>query len=193
MDQKQILNDIILTQPEFLFREYYGRLCYFAFKFLNDSSLAEDVAQDAFLAYWNNRANVSDSPNAIKDFLYSSVRNSCLNIIRREKVIGRYLDAQSDEDFKEEVIIRSIVETEIINNLHVAINTLPVACRKVFELGYLEGLSNASIAEKLNISINTVRAQKQRGLKVLRVRFNVDPLTTVIFLYLCIDKYFHVL
>jgi len=170
------------ANAELVFRQYYGRLCYFAFKFLNDRTLAEDIAQDAFVAYWNNRMNVSDDPKAIKDYLYSAIKNSCLNISRRKKVMDKYLNSRSEEDFKEEKLIHTIIESEIIESLYLAINALPDSCRKVFRLGYLEGLSNAKIAEQLNISINTVRAQKQRGLKALRLKLDVETFIAFVIL-----------
>lgn len=160
-------------EPEYLFKAYYGRLCYYAFQFIKDRSMAEDVAQDAFVAYWKNRLSIAKHDTAIKDYLYTSVRNSCLNLLRREKVIGRYMDSRSPEDYSEDKLLHTLIEAEVIDALHKAINTLPDACRKVFTLGYLDGLSNSKIAEQLNISIHTVKTQKQRGLKVLRTKLDV--------------------
>ncbi|MNL56682.1 ECF RNA polymerase sigma factor SigW [compost metagenome] len=70
--------------------------------------------------------------------------------------------------------MHKIIESELIEKLYQAISTLPEGCKKVFKLGYLEGLSNTKIAETLNISVNTVRAQKQRGLKALKTRLDYE-------------------
>lgn len=167
-------NDHSLITPEMVFNQNYGSLCYFSFQLIGDKSIAEDLVQDAFVAYWSNKGKVSDHPLAIKDYLYTAVRNSCLNLIRRKKVLERYLNSRTENDFSEEKIIHKIIESELIEKLYQAINTLPDGCKKVFKLGYLEGLSNTKIAETLNISINTVRAQKQRGLKALKTRLDYE-------------------
>lgn len=141
--------------------------------------MAEDVAQDAFMAFWKNRHSVANNDLAIKDYLYTSVRNSCLNLLRREKVISRYLNARSPEDYSEDVLLHGLIEAEVMDALHKAINSLPDACRKVFTLG-LEGLSNSKIAEQLNISIHTVKTQKQRGLKALRAKLDVETFSLLL-------------
>ncbi|MFA4868811.1 MAG: RNA polymerase sigma-70 factor [Pedobacter sp.] len=169
-----------LITPETVFNQNYGSLCYFAFQLIADKSIAEDLVQDAFVAYWSNKENVSTHPLAIKDFLYTAVRNSCLNLIRRKKVLERYLNSRNETDFSEEKIVHKIIESELIEKLYQAINTLPDGCKKVFKLGYLEGLSNTKIAETLNISVNTVRAQKQRGLKALKTRLDYESLAIFI-------------
>lgn len=176
-------NYAIIT-PEAVFNQNYGSLCYFAFQLIADKSIAEDLVQDAFVAYWSNKENVSSHPLAIKDFLYTSVRNSCLNLIRRKKVLERYLNSRTETDFSEEKIVHKIIESELIEKLYQAINTLPDGCKKVFKLGYLEGLSNTKIAETLNISVNTVRAQKQRGLKALKTRLDYESFTIFIAIFI---------
>ena len=59
-----------------------------------------------------------------------------------------------------------------IENLNVACllytSTLPVECRTVFQMSRFEGLSNQEIAERLNISINTVKYHIKKALSVLK-------------------------
>jgi RNA polymerase sigma-70 factor (ECF subfamily) len=45
---------------------------------------------------------------------------------------------------------------------------LPSACRSVFELMYVEGLTPRETGIRLNISVNTVRNQHVRGLRKLQ-------------------------
>ncbi|WP_140937705.1 sigma factor [Sphingobacterium lumbrici] len=56
-----------------LFKRYYKGLCYFAWKLVGDSELAEDLAQDAFIAYLQRKENVSEDENSIRSFLYTAV------------------------------------------------------------------------------------------------------------------------
>lgn len=168
---------------ENIFKEYYGRLCFYAFQFVKDRAIAEDVAQDAFVTYWKNRDIVSNSSSAIKDYLYTSVRNYCLNILRRQKVVDRYLASRSPDDYYEDKLLHTLIESEVIDSLYKAIDALPEACRKVFILGYVNGLSNSEIADELNISIHTVKTQKQRGLKTLRSKLDFETFSAVITIF----------
>lgn len=160
--------------PEVLFNNYYGRLCHFAWQLLEDKTMAEDIVQDVFASYWDWRSRLANDETAIKNFLYSAVRHACYNSVRHDKVRQRYFDSfQADAPEEPEVLIK-IIRAEVMEEVYKALDELPDACRQIFRLGYLEGLTNPKIAEKLNISINTVKTQKQRGLKVLRDKLNPE-------------------
>ncbi len=163
----------LIFKPEDVFKEYYGRLSYFAFQFVNDKSIAEDLVQDAFLAYWAHKSSVSDHPQAIKDFLYRAVRNAALNLLKRKKVQERYFFLRNVEQFENEKVLETIIQAEAMANLHQAVSQLPESCKNVFLLAYFQGLSNPEIAQELNISINTVRNHKYNGLKILRSHLDV--------------------
>ena len=73
-----------------LFDEYYQGLCVFASAYLKDDDLSADVVQEAFVKFWNRRRDF-DHIVKIKSFLYTIVRNDCLNIVQRQKVSRRDL------------------------------------------------------------------------------------------------------
>jgi RNA polymerase sigma-70 factor (ECF subfamily) len=155
---------------EYLFREYYARLCYFAYRFTDNHDLAEDLVQDCFLKFWDRRADVANE-TAAKAYLYQSVRNACLNALRHAEVERKYATSQqagsgTDTPHRLEMIIRA----ELLGQVHQAIESLPEGCRQVLKLAYFESLKNEEIAEQLGVSVNTVKTQKARALKLLRFR-----------------------
>lgn len=163
-------------ESEELFRQYYTRFCHFAFQLLKDEKAAEDIVQDAFLSFWKNKELVSDNPIAIKNYFYSSIRNACYNIHRRAKVKQRFLQIYEPEFIEEPVFLKAMIRSEVMDQIYDAINSLPPSCCKIFKLGYLEGLTNPKIADKLGISINTVKTQKRRALITLRAKLNPELL-----------------
>lgn len=165
---------------EELFKRYYTRLCHFAFQLLEEKDMAEDIVQDSFLAFWNSSSQIANDPIAIKNYLYSSVRNACYNLHKRSKIKERYLQVQSSNELEEPKVLQAMIRAEIMNEIYQAIQTLPDSCRQIFRMGYLEGLSNPKIAEALGISINTVKTQKQRALKVLRTSLNPEALMALL-------------
>lgn len=156
---------------EQLFKAYYSRLCYFSFQFVRDKVNAEDIVQEAFFKYWNHKDELSLYTNetAVKNFLYSTVRNASLNSIRHDKVVSNYLELQDPAPIEEFNIIHSIIRSEVLAELHMALDTLPESCQRISKMGYLSGMKNSEIAEKLGISVNTVKTQKKRGLQLLRL------------------------
>lgn len=163
-----------MLSVEKLFKEYYTRLCHFAWQLLNDKDMAEDVVQDAFMVYWNNRDSVLENDIAVKNFLYASVRNACYNITRREKVTQRFQSLYRVDELEESQVLANIIRSEVMVEIHKVIQSMPPGCKEVFRLGYLDGLTNAEIAEQLDISVNTVKTQKQRGLKLIKGKLNPE-------------------
>lgn len=53
--------------------------CSYAAKFISDSSICEDIVQDIFIKFWENR-NTFLNIFTVKAFFYKSIRNSCLDI-----------------------------------------------------------------------------------------------------------------
>ncbi|NGM64597.1 RNA polymerase sigma-70 factor [Sphingobacterium sp. SGR-19] len=161
-------------QDKHLFSRYYRALCCFAWQMVQDESVAEDLAQDAFVAYLNNKTRLSDDENAIKSFLYASIKHAVYNMSRHNKVVRKFWErtvfTESDDIDYEHQIIRA----EFTSAVHVALESLPEGCRKIMTMSYVDGYSNEDIAHELQISVNTIKTQKRRGLSVLREKLNFN-------------------
>jgi len=155
------INDITFRN---IFEEYRIRLCYFATKLLASKQDAEDVVQEAFLKLWSKRNSFHDL-NAIKAFLYITVKNRCIDIAKHHKVIRHYERGQTEGT--EEDIVMNLIESEVIEYVHLAMQKLPPGCRNVLIMSYFEKLKNKEISDQLHISINTVKTQKARALHLL--------------------------
>ena len=97
-------------------------------------------------------------------FIYSKL---LFNYIRSTRSKDRYIASLAYEE-QAENFEESIILTEIHRELAAAVEKLPEECRKVFQLCYFQGLDNESAAQELGLSVNTVKAQKARGKKILR-------------------------
>ena len=73
------------------------------------------------------------------------------------------------EDYEQEAFLLRTVQEEVIRQLYAYVRDLPLMRRKVIELS-IGGLSNKEIANYLDISVNTVKVQKNKSLKFLRER-----------------------
>ncbi|MFV0377330.1 MAG: RNA polymerase sigma-70 factor [Mangrovibacterium sp.] len=155
---------------EKLFAKSYSALCFFAFSFLKDEEAAEDIAQEAFESLWVNFEKIENIHAVQLSYLYNTTRNKCLNSIRHEKVKNELSDKQESELFVnwETDHLDTLIKSEVYNELFSAIASLPAQCRKIYEMTYLEKMSEKEIAERLSISIHSVKSQKQRGKQLLK-------------------------
>jgi len=164
-----------------LFNTYYSRLCYYAYKIINNQESSKDLVQDIFLKFHNKPAEFS-SELAVKNFLYLSVKNACLNFLRHDLVEKKFAQTQAETTLVHEEALTHIIKAEAIVLIKEAIETLPEGCRNVLKLAFFEGLKNEQIALELGISINTVKTQKQRALQLLRVKLPDKTYLLLLFL-----------
>lgn len=87
-----------------LFDEYYQALCLFAVNYLSDDAESADVVQECFIRYWDRRADF-DHLMKVRSFLYTMVRNSCLNILRNDRRRQKRLEELSGELFFKDTLI----------------------------------------------------------------------------------------
>jgi RNA polymerase sigma-70 factor (family 1) len=145
------------------FESFYPTLCLFSKRYIIQEDAANDIVQEAFIYFWNKKDEIQ-SENHARSYLYKYVKNRSLNYIRDKKTIG-FLNIENlelDRSTHESIVIE---ETNEI--IYKAINKLSPQGQEIIELS-LDGLKNQEIADKLKISINSVKTVKLRAFKVLR-------------------------
>ena len=167
-----------------VFHHYYPALCLFANKLIQNMAASEDIAQDSLIKLWEKHAGF-DSPLAIKSFLYITTRNACFNFLKRtqtgekyQKIVG-ILSKDS-----EEYVWNELTRTEVVREIKAMLKTLPPECRKIMEHSIVDGLDNQEIAQRLHISVHTVKNQKARAVYLMKKKFGNKPLLLAAFLLL---------
>lgn len=152
---------------EELYASYYASLCSYCNGIVHDRDVAEDVVQEVLVAVWRS-AKVFQSPRELTLYLYRACYNNALISLRNTSIRKGHIqkmEAEPQED--PDKLFAMTVQEELIRQLYVHIKELPEGSRQIMELS-IHGLSGPEIAEKLGISINTVKTQKSRGYKYLR-------------------------
>ncbi|MEM9895173.1 MAG: RNA polymerase sigma-70 factor [Bacteroidota bacterium] len=163
-----------LKSYEQLFRKYLSDLYRFAFSFLRDEVIAEEIAQEVLLYIWEKRDRI-DVQTTFKTYLYSAVKNKCFNYIKTE--LARQ---KATEDVNESMLSVTLeddntAEVELIKlKVRRAIDALPKKCKHIFILSRDAGLTYEEIAEELELSKKTVENQMGIALKKLREMLESD-------------------
>ena len=140
-----------------LFETYHKALCFFAARIVRDHSEAEDIVQDVFLSFWKMDRGGFPNVKTIKTFLYNSVQDRNYKNLNKEEL---------DEDY----FLCQQIRADVVAELFDAIDELPDRCKEIFKRSYVDGQEERKIAEELNISLNTIKTQKQRAKSYLRGR-----------------------
>ena len=142
----------------------YQQMFYYVYKILPHKEQAEDIIQDTFILFWNNRCNFNNLL-AAKTYLYTVVKNKVLALIRDTANRKRILQNIEWEYSTTEDNI--LIAAEICGQVQQAIQELPVQTRRVIELSMQE-MTVQKISEKMKISPNTVKTLKRAGYNNLR-------------------------
>lgn len=155
-----------MSQMENLFHRYYRSLSIYALHYLKDLDAAEDIVQECFVDLWEKQFHELDDVKETKSYLYTMVRNRCVDILRKRGNISHDVQLNDLEDIlpDEEDEERSHIEAR----LWTAIDSLPVRCREIFLLSKRDGMKYQEIADHLHISVKTVENQVRKALQVLR-------------------------
>jgi RNA polymerase sigma-70 factor (ECF subfamily) len=156
-----------------LFGDYYQPLCHLSMHYLEDPDEAKGVVQEAFIKLWEIRNELNANSN-LQNFLYTLVKNNCLNILKRKQILLKHHEKIKwmEMHYQFESLTRlgaDIMEiNELKEQIDLAIMRLPEHCRIVFEMSRYEDLKNREIAEKMGITQKTVEAHLTKALKILR-------------------------
>ena len=172
MEEQSFISQLNKKKPQafrILFNTYCRALILYAMDFNIKQDAAEDIVQDIFVRIYEGS---STFPNmeALRSFLYTSVRNHCLNLLKHEKIRQNYVqkfNPEEEEAAGQEEIELKMLKEEVYRRIFTILETLPPQCRKIFEL-HLQGMKNESIAGMLELSVHTVKTQKKRAMKQLR-------------------------
>ncbi len=81
---------------------------------------------------------------------------------------------------QETTYLAEVMRSEVLMGLHKALEQLPPQAGKIICMTYLEGKTNQETADELNLSIQTVKNQKQRGWGILKGKLPPDNYLTLI-------------
>lgn len=162
--------DIGIKAFEIVFKSHYVKLTLFANKLLNDIDVSEEIVSESLTFLWEKRDVIVFS-TSVTAYLYKMVQNKCLNYIKRQKIENEYVTYLLRNKLLDEIPehdTNPYNEKELAKQIRFAIDSLPERCRQVFEMSRFQYLKNREIAERLNISQNTVERHMTIALDKLR-------------------------
>lgn len=155
-----------------IYERYHKLLFVLAYKYLKDNDSAKDAVQQIFLKLWESRSLFSININ-LRNYLYTMLKNHLLNEIRNNYTAleKNYELAQEAIEYENEILSK-LEEKEMTEQLYRAINDLPEQKKVVCLYKLRDSLSNMEIAEKMQISVPTVKTHYSQAIKLLREHFD---------------------
>jgi RNA polymerase sigma-70 factor, ECF subfamily len=142
-----------------------------AYRVCGRRSLAEDIAQEAFLSVWRSGARYDRTRGSVRTWTLGIVHNRAVDALRRSGVHERR--RASDEGIEETIEAPERTDSQALDNavsheIRGALGELPAEQRRVIELAYFGGFTHLEIASMLDTPVGTVKGRMRLGLNKLR-------------------------
>ena len=161
---------IAVERDEYVFKSYfitnYKVFEKYAFSFLKDKYLAEDVTSEVMWKMWHLGEDLLRIGN-IEQYIFKSIKNKCLNMMRvRQPKFVNHDDVpeHADDSLNPEKLL---IGAQAVAKIEKAISDLPEKTKQAFLLVKEEKLTYKQVAECMNISPKTVDRHIQNAVKKL--------------------------
>lgn len=152
-----------------LFNAYHQRLGAYIYRLTESFQATQEIVQDVFVKIWLKRATLSEV-SCFDAYLFAAARNHAFNYLRKvARERSRLADlpaAGAGEETDDRLAL-----------LDQAIDHLPRQQKNVYLLHRRQGLSHAEIAERLHLSVETVKKHMSLALRSIREYLSVGRLT----------------
>jgi RNA polymerase sigma-70 factor (family 1) len=152
----------------YLFERYFFGVGRIGIKYLQDIKLSQDLVQDIFSTVWIKRRQFAEVAH-FQSYLYTMTKNLALEYLKKmaKEVLARKefsMRAPAGENNIDEYLN----EKEYKELICQAVEKLRPQQRQIFELAKNQGLSHNAIAQRLELSQQTVSNQMSLALKSIK-------------------------
>jgi RNA polymerase sigma-70 factor, ECF subfamily len=149
------------------FNIFYPEIYRFLSKYLSNDDEAQDLCQDTFIKFWQQRhiIDISSYPRA---YLYKIAKNLAFNHTTRKPASVSFNQDLGYVPLKDNDPYVEYDNKNLAEECKKAINQLPERCRMTFILSRYEGLDYSEIAETMDVSLQTVKNQMSKAINSLK-------------------------
>ncbi|MCW3467841.1 RNA polymerase sigma-70 factor [Chitinophaga nivalis] len=150
-----------------LFSRYYPRMFHLASSYIDDMMKAEELCMDQLFNLWVKRRQINITSN-FSHYLFRSIRNLVITHLRRNIPMDASLDKILEEHQLDRPTDYRLLSEEAEQAYRTSLNELSPQRRQVFILSREENLTYSEIAQRMNLSVNTVENYMVAALNSLR-------------------------
>ena len=159
------------TALKILYERYSGLVYTLALKILQHSSEAEDLTQEVFLNFWQQERFDPDRA-ALSTYLSVITRSRAINKLEsrssRQRSLERLQQTHASDKLTPPTPLEQASLAEQETTVRWALSQLAENQRKILEMNFYQGISQAEIAEQLKMPLGTVKTNARKGLIRLR-------------------------
>ncbi|MBK5723116.1 RNA polymerase sigma-70 factor [Dysgonomonas sp. Marseille-P4677] len=169
-------DELILQNFNELFSIYRNRFILFAYSYVDNKEVAEDIVMDSFMYYWEKRSDLADTSN-IPGYILTVIKHKCLNYLKHKLYVEK---AHSEiNTHQNRVIELNISSLEVCDPQELfvkeleallidALQKLPELTRIVFISSRLNNKTYKEISADLDITVKSIEYHLSKATKFLK-------------------------
>jgi RNA polymerase sigma-70 factor (ECF subfamily) len=168
-----------------LYRRTSSHLYGVAIRIVRETSLAEDILQEAYVNVWHHAGSYLVAKSQPLTWLTAVVRNRCLDHVRKRE-LDTVAITRTDDDGDEQTLDLPSGEpspAELLlagadaQSVRDCVDALDGGPKQAIALAFFQGLSHSELAEHLRQPLGTVKSWVRRGLEKLKTCLDRSGLT----------------
>ena len=171
-----------ITAFDAIYNKYSKMIFQFVIRYLKQEEDTEEIVQEVFIKIWKSREKIN-CYFSFESFLFTIAYNSTISLLRKRlseiKSLEYLKSVQKNTNF--ESVIDDLQFKELNQKVQSLLNQLTPRQKQIYELSREHGLSHKEIAQKLNVSENTVKNHLVSALKFLRSHLDSSSTTHILF------------
>ena len=170
---------------DIIYKKYSRRLYGFVFRYIKQEADTEEIVQDVFIKIWKSRTKI-DVSSSFESFLFTIAHNATVNLLKKRATEQKYVEhVKSLQIINESYELTDEIHYKELKQKFLGlVDELSPRQKEIFQLSREEGLSNKEIADKLGISIQTVKNHLVTTLSFLRNKLDNGLLISGLFISL---------
>ena len=170
---------------DIIYKKYSRRLYGFVFLYVKQDADTEEIVQDVFIKIWKSRTKI-DVYSSFESFLFTIAHNATVNLLKKRATEQKYVEhVKSLQIINESYELTDEIHYKELKQKFLGlVDELSPRQKEIFQLSREEGLNNKEIADKLGISIQTVKNHLVTTLSFLRNKFDNGLLISGLFISL---------
>jgi RNA polymerase sigma-70 factor (ECF subfamily) len=162
---------------EVLYKKYWNSLLHFAFRYIKDGSICQEIVQELFVQLHTSGARLKIN-SSLSSYLFVAIRNRIYNYLRNQALYKKHITMAGKRIISSHNNVEQAINfMDVQKKINDTLGHMPEKYRVVYILHNEDHLTVKKISEVLNRPVNTIEKQLRKAMYILRDRLIMNEMT----------------